>query len=70
MPAQVFLFLDGQRHKQERLQLPQRIRNIITCKNPRCITSCEQELEQEFRLSDEKNRSYRCIYCDSEISRD
>jgi len=65
----VNIIKDGKRHKQERLQLPQRIRNIITCKNPRCITSCEQELDQEFRLTDEKTQTYRCIYCDSEISR-
>ena len=37
----------------------------LRCKNPRCITSVEQELEQVFRLTDRENRVYRCLYCES-----
>ena len=39
-------------------------KNVIKCKNPRCITSIEQELDQIFVLSDEKNEIYRCKYCE------
>ena len=56
--------------KREHLSLPERVTGIIKCKNPRCITSCEQELEQEFRLTDRENKVYRCVYCDSEAPRD
>ncbi len=46
------------------LKLPQEIRNIIRCKNPRCITSIEQELEQVFVLTDPEKQVYRCKYCE------
>ena len=46
------------------LSLPHEIRNVIRCKNPRCITSVEQGLPQIFYLSDEKNEVYRCRYCE------
>ena len=45
--------------------LPREIVDIVKCKNPRCITSTEQELPHVFRLTDEKTRTYRCIYCES-----
>lgn len=56
---------DGRLAKRERLTLPERISGVIRCKNPRCITSVEPELRQEFRLSDRDRRIYRCIYCES-----
>lgn len=46
------------------LKLPQEIKNIIRCKNPRCITSIEQELEQVFVLTDPEKQVYRCKYCE------
>ncbi|MBR1759302.1 MAG: aspartate carbamoyltransferase regulatory subunit [Lachnospiraceae bacterium] len=46
------------------LRLPERVTNIIRCKNPRCITSIEQELPHVFKLADEKTGVYRCIYCE------
>lgn len=46
------------------LQLPKQIKNIIHCKNPRCITSIEQELEQVFLLTDTEKEIYRCKYCE------
>ena len=49
------------------LSLPERVTNIIRCKNPRCITSIEQELPHTFKLTDRKNRIYRCIYCESKF---
>lgn len=45
-------------------QLPQEVSNIIKCKNPRCITSIEQELPHRFRLTNKDKGVYRCIYCD------
>ncbi len=65
----VNIIRDGKLLKREHLSLPQTIKDIICCKNPRCITSCEQELQQEFRLVSEETQTYRCIYCDSEVSR-
>lgn len=61
----VNIIKDGKLCKREHLSLPSRVREIIKCKNPRCITSCEQELTQEFRLADENKKLYRCIYCDA-----
>lgn len=46
-------------------QLPETISGVIRCKNPRCITSTEQELEHVFKLTDPENGVYRCIYCDT-----
>lgn len=47
------------------IDMPETLVNVIKCKNPRCITSCEQELDQIFKLSDKKNGEYRCIYCEA-----
>ena len=47
------------------IELPKQITNIIKCKNPRCITSVEQELDNVFVLADEEKRIYRCKYCES-----
>ena len=46
-------------------ELPLKIVDIVLCKNPRCITSTEQELPHVFRLTDRNTATYRCIYCDS-----
>jgi len=46
------------------LHLPKQITNVIKCKNPRCITSIEQELDQVFLLTDEEKEVYRCKYCE------
>lgn len=50
------------------LVLPKKIVNVISCKNPRCITSTEQELDQIFLLTDEANKVYRCRYCEEKFS--
>ena len=62
----VNIIQNGELVKRERLSLPERVRDIIKCKNPRCITSTEQELVQEFRLTDREKKIYRCIYCEHE----
>ena len=48
--------------EKKKIELP----DIIFCKNPRCISSCEQELAHQFILADKTRRIYRCIYCDAE----
>lgn len=50
--------------EKKRLTLPKQITNVIKCKNPRCITSIEQELDHVFNLTDEENKVYRCQYCE------
>lgn len=50
--------------EKKRLELPKQIKNVIRCKNPRCITSIEQELDQIFILTDEEREIYRCKYCE------
>ena len=51
------------------LKLPSEIRNVLKCRNPRCITSIEQELPHIFYLADEKKEIYRCRYCDEKYSK-
>ena len=53
---------------KKQLTLPKEIRNVIRCKNPRCITSIEQGLDQVFVLADEENEVYRCKYCEEKYS--
>ncbi len=54
--------------EKKELELPQEIRGVIHCKNPRCITSIEQELPHIFRLADSNKKVYRCIYCEEKFS--
>jgi aspartate carbamoyltransferase regulatory subunit len=56
---------DGKIVDKKGVSLPEKLVNVISCKNPRCITSCEQELDQVFTLTDKENRVYRCLYCES-----
>ena len=51
--------------KKIKPQLPERIVNVAKCKNPRCITSVEQEIDQIFYLADRENHIYRCLYCEA-----
>ena len=55
--------------EKKELKLPKEIRNVIHCKNPRCITSIEQGLDQVFVLTDEENQVYRCKYCEEKYRR-
>lgn len=50
--------------EKKRLELPREIRNVIKCKNPRCITSIEQGLKHVFILTDPEKAIYRCKYCE------
>ncbi|HJC81227.1 MULTISPECIES: aspartate carbamoyltransferase regulatory subunit [Lachnospiraceae] len=60
---------DGEIISKKPLSLPKEIRNVIKCKNPRCITSIEQELDHVFVLTDEENQIYRCKYCEEKYRR-
>ena len=55
----------GKLAKRQNLDIPERIEDVIKCKNPRCITTVEQELPHIFTLRDKENRVYRCLYCES-----
>ena len=57
---------DGEIVAKKELFLPKEIRNVFKCKNPRCITSVEQDIPHIFNLTDEANRVYRCIYCEAD----
>lgn len=61
----VNIIKDGELFKRKKLSLPEVVTDVIKCKNPRCITSIEQELVHKFRLTDAENKVYRCIYCES-----
>ena len=50
------------------IEMPDKLVNVIKCKNPRCITSCEQELDHVFKLTDKENKVYRCIYCETKAN--
>lgn len=56
---------DGKVVKRTHLEAPEYVKGVIKCKNPRCITSTEQELQHMFKLTDREKKVYRCIYCES-----
>jgi len=65
----VNIIKDGQRVEKRQLKLPDTITNVIHRKNPRCITSVEQELPQIFKLTDREHRVYRCLYCETQAGK-
>ncbi len=56
---------DGKVVKRTHLEPPELVKGVIKCKNPRCITTTEQELTHMFKLTDREKRVYRCMYCES-----
>lgn len=62
----IVIIESGTIKSKNKLKLPQRIKNIKICKNPRCITGVEQEIESIFELADAEKHIYRCIYCEQE----
>lgn len=56
---------DGRIPEKKTIALPERLTNVLICKNPRCISATEQELPQIFKLTDRERRVYRCIYCET-----
>lgn len=63
--ATVNIIKDGVLVEKRSIGMPEILTNVLKCENPRCITSVEQELDQVFRLTDKKNKIYRCIYCET-----
>ena len=63
--ATVNIIRNGELAEKKRIGLPETLVNVLKCKNPRCISTCEQELEQIFRLSDREKREYRCAWCEA-----
>ncbi len=61
----VNIIKDGKLFKRKHLEVPEQVVNIIRCKNPRCITTTEQELPHVFKLTNRDKKIYRCIYCES-----
>ncbi len=63
--ATVNIIKDGSLVEKTFVKLPKKLTNVIKCKNPRCITSVEQGLDQIFKLTNEDGQVYRCIYCET-----
>ena len=61
----VNIIKDGKTAEKKAIGLPERLTNVLTCKNPRCISATEQELPQIFKLTDRERRVYRCLYCET-----
>ena len=63
--ATINVIKDGNLIEKRTIDMPEKLHNVIKCKNPRCITSVEQELEQVFVLTDKDEKVYRCLYCET-----
>ena len=65
----VNIIRDGVRVEKKHLQLPKKLVNIVRCKNPRCITVSEPQLDAIFLLSDAEKHTYRCAYCEATLDK-
>ncbi len=63
--ATVNIIKDDKLVDKKTIEMPETLHGVIRCKNPRCITSTEQELPQIFRLTDRERKVYRCVYCET-----
>ncbi len=66
--ATVNIIRNGELKEKKRIGMPEKLVNVIFCKNPRCITSCEQELDHIFRLADRDRKEYRCAWCETKAA--
>jgi len=66
--ATVNVVKNGEIVEKKHLALPETVTGVIKCKNPRCITTTEQEITHIFKLTDKENRVYRCIYCEAKAN--
>ncbi|MCR5136221.1 MAG: aspartate carbamoyltransferase regulatory subunit [Oscillospiraceae bacterium] len=64
----VNLIRDGVLVEKKTIDMPETLTNVIFCRNPRCICSTEQELNHVFKLTDRKNKVYRCLYCETKAT--
>lgn len=65
----VNIIKDGKIIKKAHMELPEKLVNIVKCKNPRCVTSAEQDVDQIFELKDRENKIYRCKYCEAQAKK-
>ncbi|MBQ2896762.1 MAG: aspartate carbamoyltransferase regulatory subunit [Clostridia bacterium] len=66
--ATVNVVKNGEIVEKKHLELPETVTDVIKCKNPRCITTTEQDIQHIFKLTDRENRVYRCIYCEAKAN--
>ena len=66
--ATVNIIRDGKLVEKREIGMPETLVNVIRCKNPRCITSTEQELDHIFKLADRQREIYRCVYCETKAN--
>ena len=66
--ATVNVIRRGELLEKKRIDMPEKLINVLRCKNPRCISSCEQELPQVFRLASRDAKEYRCLYCETKAA--
>ena len=66
--ATINVIRDGRVLEKRNVELPEKIVDILKCKNPRCITTTEQEIHHVFVLTDAEKGEYRCMYCDTKAS--
>jgi aspartate carbamoyltransferase regulatory subunit len=64
--ATVNVIREGRLVEKKTIDMPETLTDVIFCKNPRCITSVEQELSHVFRLTDKQKKVYRCLYCETQ----
>ncbi len=65
--ATVNIIKDGRLAEKLSIPMPERLINVVKCKNPRCITSTEQDIDHIFKLASQSQKLYRCIYCDAKL---
>ena len=63
--ATVNIIRSGKLVEKRQMELPETLTDVLVCKNPRCISSTEQELHHIFKLTDRENKVYRCLYCET-----
>ena len=66
--ATVNIIKDGKLVEKKVIEMPETLTNVIYCKNPRCITSVEQEIKHIFKLTNRETHEYRCIYCETKAT--
>ena len=65
--ATVNIIRDGRLAEKLTIPMPERLVNVVKCKNPRCITSTERDIDHVFKLASRSQKLYRCIYCDAKL---
>ena len=66
--ATINVIKDGIIVEKKSIELPEKLTDVVFCKNPRCICTTEQELPNIFTLTDRENRVYRCLYCETKAA--